>query len=56
MDNVVRLIPKKTVVLEPKVTVDFEIEFIDNTGDVIIHDEDNQSGQSNPSADEMWAT
>lgn len=37
--NVVRLIPKEPVILEPKVTVDFEIEFIDNTGDVIMDDD-----------------
>lgn len=39
MDNVKRLIPKEPVILEPKVTIDFEIEFIDNTGDVIINND-----------------
>lgn len=36
--KVVRLIPKEPVTLDDKVTVDFEIEFIDYTGDVIIHE------------------
>jgi len=39
-DNVIPLIPKEPVILEPKVTVEMEFEFIDYTGDVIIHNDD----------------